>query len=166
MNAKSYMKKRTKTIIYIGISPLILICLLGFLLILSSTGFFRIFTYRSDLNRLLHRTDHQALLVACRLLIKEGYEGKYKIAWPDKHPDVEKLPKEILALKPTYIRVEKDSHVHIELWGGMSHLGVTAYAEDFKKPTKNFNFGNKELIDGLWFRSDFVDLIEKNKEKK
>lgn len=154
------MKKRTK--IYIGISSLVAIGLMGCILMLCGTGVFRIFTLRSDLNRLLHNTDHQALLVACRLLIKEGYEGKYKIAWPDKHPDVEKLPKEILALKPTYIRVEGDDYVHIELWGGMSHIGVTAYAEDFKKPTKNFNFGNKKLIDGLWFRSDFVDLNEEN----
>ncbi|NQT02111.1 MAG: hypothetical protein HQ580_08815 [Planctomycetes bacterium] len=94
--------------------------------------------------------------------MKEGYRGEYKIAWPDKHPDVEKLPKEIIALKPTYIRVEGDDYVHIELWGGMSHLGVTAYAEDFKKPIKNFKYGNKKLIDGLWFRSDFVDLSKEN----
>ena len=151
------MKKRTKTLIYIGISPLVAIGLLYCILILSSIGFFRIFTYRSDLNRIL-QTDHQALLIACRAIMKEGYRGEYKIAWPDKHPDWEMLPKEILALKPNYIRVENDDYVHIELWGGMSHIGVTAYAEDFKKPTKNFKYGNKKLIDGLWFRSDFVDL--------
>ncbi len=156
------MKKRTKTLIYIGISPFVAFGLLCCILILSSTGFLRIFTYKSDLNKLLYRTDHQALLTACRTLIKEGYKGEYMLKGSNKYSDADNLPREILALKPTYIYVENDDYVHIELWGGMSHLGVTAYAEDFKKPTKNFKFGNKKIIDGLWFRSDFVDLSEKD----
>ena len=158
MKARCRIKKRNKILIYIGISPLVAIGLLYCILILSSIGFFRVFTYRSDLNRLLHNTNHHALLIACRDIMKEGYRGKYMLKGSNKHPDADKIPKEILALKPTYIRVENDDYVHIELWGGMSHIGVTAYAEDFKKPTKNFKYGNKKLIDGLWFRSDFVDL--------
>jgi len=127
---------------------------------LMITGVFRIFTLKPRLDTLLHQTDLQALLVACRLIIKEGYEGKYMNAWPDKHPDVEKFPKEILALKPSYIVVLDDGRVRIEMLGGQSHYGVVAYAEDFKEPYEDFIPGHKKLIDGLWFYSDFIDLNE------
>lgn len=149
------MKKRTKILVIIGISALVVTVLFHFLV---TTGLFRIFTLKPRLDTLLYKTDHQALLVACRLLIKEGYEGKYMNAWPDKHPDVEKFPKEILALKPSYIVVLDDGRVRIEILGGQSHYGVVAYAEDFKEPYKDFIPGNKKLIDGLWFYSDFIEL--------
>lgn len=151
------MKKVIKIPVIIGISTLVVIVLFYFLMI---TGVFRIVTLKPRLDTLLHQTDHQALLVACRLLIKEGYEGKYMNAWPDKHPDVKKFPKEILALKPSYIVVMDDGRVRIEMLGGQSHYGVVAYAEDFKEPYKDFTPGHKKLIDGLWFYSDFIKLKE------
>ena len=156
------MKKRTKTLIYIGISPLVVAGLLYVLMFLAACGVFRAITLKFDLDRLLHHTDHQALLAACRSVMKEGYRGDYQIAWPDKHPDAEKLPKEILALKPSYISVLDEGRVIIEMWGGMSHWGVVAYAEDFKEPYEDYTPGNKKLIDGLWFYSDFIDLNEEN----
>lgn len=94
--------------------------------------------------------------------MKEGYKGKYKIAWPYKHPDAEKFPKEILALKPSYISVLDDGRLFIEMLGGQSHYGVVAYAEDFKEPYEGFKPGNKKLIDGLWFYSDFIDLSKED----
>ena len=146
------MKKRIKILI---LFPLVVAILYFFL---SITGVSRVFTLKPRLDNLLHHTDHQALLAACRSLMKEGYKGEYKIAWPDKHPDTEKFPKEILALKPTYVRVFDEGRMHIEMLGGQSHYGVAAYAEDFKEPGKGFYYGNKKLIDGLWFYSDFIDL--------
>lgn len=148
------MKKRIKILGIIGISALFVTVLFYFLMI---TDVYRMVTLKPRLDNLLHQTDHQALLVACRLLIKEGYEGKYMNAWLDKHPDVEKFPKEILGLKPSYIYVH-DDHVSIEMLGGQSHYGVVAYAEDFKEPYEGYTPGNKKLIDGLWFYSDFIDL--------
>ncbi len=156
------MKKHKKILIIIVLSALVLAALYDFFLLLLGAGAFRILTLKSDLDNLLHHTDHQALLAACRLVMREGYRGKYKITWPDKHPDAEKLPKEILTLGPTYVRVLDDKRVRIEMWGGMSHFGVVAYAEDFKEPYEGFKGGNKELIDGLWFYSDFIDLNEGN----
>lgn len=80
------------------------------------------------------------------------------MGWPDKHPDVEKFPKEIRRLKPTYVYVDDNGRVVIEMWGGMSHYGVVAHAKDFQEPYEAYVPGNKKLIDGLWFYSDFIDL--------
>jgi hypothetical protein len=150
------MKKHTKILIYIGISSLVVAILFFFLWI---TGVSRVFTLKPRLDNLLYHTDHQALLAACRSLMKEGYKGKYQIVWPDKHPDTEKFPKEILALKPSFITVY-EGRMFIEMLGGQSFYGVVAYAEDFKEQGKGFHYGNKKLIDGLWFYSDFIDLNE------
>ena len=152
------MKKRTKTLVYIGISPLVVAGLLYCLLILQAVGVFRALTLKSDLDRLLNHTDHVALLTACRTLIEQGYRGEYMLKGPDKHPDAGTLPKEILALKPASISVLEEGRVLIEMWGGMSHWGVVAYAEDFKEPYEDYTPGNTKLIDGLWFYSDFIDL--------
>ena len=145
------MKKRTKTLVYIGI---VIAGLFSAILFLGAGGVFRPITLRFRLDKLLHHTDHQALLAACRTLMKEGYRGQYLTSWPNRHPDVEKFPKEILALKPTYVWVHEDGRVRIEFLGGMSHNGVVAYAEDFKKPYENFKGGHLKLIDGLWIYSD------------
>jgi hypothetical protein len=147
------MKKRTKYNIIVGF--LIVGGLCGLLLVLTSVGLFKAITLKPRLDNLLYHTDHEALLVACRTLIKEGYRGKYHLLWPDKHPDAQHLPKEILALRPSYI-VVYDDHLKIEMWGGMSHYGVTAYAENFESEQQLL--GNKKLIEGLWFYSDFIDL--------
>jgi hypothetical protein len=157
------MKKRTKILIYIGISPLVAAGLLYCFLFLHAAGLFRALTLKSDLDRLLHHTDHPALLAACRNLMKEGYTGQYNLKGTAKHPDADKLPKVILALRPSYVSVlNKEGRVHIEMWGGMSHFGVMAYAEDFKDPHEGFKRGNKKLIDGLWFCSDFIDLSDED----
>lgn len=125
---------------------------------LVGAGALKALTFRSRLNTLLYQTDHQALLTACRKLIDEGHRDQYNMGWPDKHPDADKFPKEILRLKPTYVYVHDDGRVVIEMWGGMSHYGVVAHAEDFQQPYEGYVPGNKKLIDGLWFYSDFIDL--------
>ena len=93
--------------------------------------------------------------------MKEGYKGEYMLKGSNKHPDADKLPKEILKLKPTSVNIFDDGRVTIEMWGGMSHFGVVALSEDFKEPYEDFTPGQKKLIDGLWFYSDFIDLNEK-----
>jgi hypothetical protein len=91
---------------------------------------------------------------------------KYDCKWPDKDPEVKNFPEIILQLKPTYVWIHDEGYVDIELFGGMSHYGVIAYAEDFNEPYEKFNYGNKKLIDGLWFQSDFIDLSNVDLEKK
>jgi len=159
------MKKRTKRLLMvIGISPLA-VAFLWCLSMLWAAGAFKAITVKFRLDNLLHHTDYRALLDACRLLMKEGYRGQYNVEWPNRDPEVDRFPKAILALKPTYVSVQDDGRVVIEMWGGMSHYGVVAYAEDFKEPSEGYVFGNKKLIDGLWFYSDFIDLREAHKQR-
>jgi hypothetical protein len=35
--------------------------------------------------------------------------------------------------------------------GGFDHFGVYAYPEDFKEPHDSFRYGDRKLIDGLWY---------------
>jgi hypothetical protein len=47
--------------------------------------------------------------------------------------------------------------VSIELGGTMRHFGVNAYPEDFRVPFSNYNYGDKELIPGLWYCDDIYN---------
>jgi len=134
-----------------------IIVLVFLFVLLYAFGFFNAIKVRWRLDRLLYRTDHQALLEACRTLIDEGYRGQYVMHWPGRHPEARKIPRIIRSLRPTYVRV-KDDVVIIELWGGMSHYGVRAYSADFSTTRPDFSYGQKKLIDGLWFHSDFIQL--------
>ena len=100
---------------------------------------------------LLYKTDHYALLSACRKVLKETNEGKWErrqySVYHKPDPDVYKLPKIILDLNPTYIYINKN-HLVIEMLGGFSHLGVYAFSENTKV------FGDKKLIEGLWYYDD------------
>ena len=149
--------KRTVKTIVVSSMGVVLCCII---LIVGRAGPCRMLTIKFDLDKLLHRTDHESLLVACRSIMKPEFVGTYLLTWPDKHPDADKLPKEILALKPQGVTVYDDGRVLITVMGGMSHWGVVAYSEDFKEPYEGHIRGNKKLIDGLWFCSDFIDLSE------
>jgi len=59
--------------------------------------------------------------------------GRYDLTGSNKHLDADKLPKDILALKPRRVTVFDDGRVLIEVLGGQSHWGVVAYSEDFKE---------------------------------
>jgi hypothetical protein len=65
----------------------------------------------------------------------------------------------ILALRPTSIYIDDDTGgaVRVEMLGGLGHLGVEAYPENFKEPWPNFKYGDKELIPGLWYYDDAYD---------
>ncbi len=39
----------------------------------------------------------------------------------------------------------------IEMHRGMDHFGVDLYAEDFREPYPDFKYGDRKLIDGLWY---------------
>ncbi len=110
--------------------------------------------------RLLCETDHEVLLEACRELsgraargdLKQG--GRYNVR-RDRHPKASRFPQPILDLNPSYVYIdENDSgRVMVEMHGGLQHFGVQAYTEDYKKPSWAV-YGDKELIDGLWYYDD------------
>ncbi len=121
--------------------------------------------------RLLCETDHKALLEACRELsgwaargdLKQG--GTYNVR-RDRHPKASRFPQPILDLNPSYVYIdENDSgRVMVEMHGGLLHFGVQAYTEDYKKPFPSFEYGDKELIDGLWYYDDgYLDNPEYDK---
>lgn len=143
--------------------------------------------------RLLCETDHQALLDACRDVLRMYNRGDLKKSqyWiRDSHfaerlhyptPSSEKviLPKVILDLEPAMIDIGQDGRIMIEMLGGLSHFGVYAYPEDYKYKGPISAYGDKELIPGLWYYDDgyhekpdyykeidaFIEKYKKKREK-
>ncbi|MFC1760621.1 hypothetical protein ACFL6U_00900 [Planctomycetota bacterium] len=127
--------------------------------------------------RLLHRTDPNELLKACRQTIVRYNNGEYSKAkldfmdLPEEYiseiseedleeildtlkgvteDDLKKIPDIILDLKPAYIWFDNDS-VKVALIGGMDHAGVTAYVNEEEAIIGDDNF---KLIDGLLYYDD------------
>jgi len=83
----------------------------------------------------------------------------------------------ILDLEPTYIYIDQNGRVMVEMLGGLHHFGVYAYPEDYKYKEPISAYGDKELIPGLWYYNDGYQetpdygkkidaLIEKYKKKQ
>jgi hypothetical protein len=113
--------------------------------------------------RLLYKTDHQALLDACKELSKrvatgDMKAGRYYLRGGLRLPVVSGFPKPILDLEPNYVYIdENDSgRVMVEMGGGFAHFGVLAYTEDYKKPSWA-KYGDKQLIEGLWYYDEGYD---------
>lgn len=108
--------------------------------------------------RLLCEIDFQALLEGCREISRMYVTGELKKSQymiriePD--PEVTKFPHVILDLEPTYIDIQNDGIVQVELFGGFVHYGIRAYPEDYKSPFSGFSYGDRELVDGLWYYDD------------
>lgn len=108
--------------------------------------------------RLLCKTDHNALLEACRELSKELAAGdlnpgKYRVRSSRRPPAVSGFPQTILDLKPNYVFIDRTGRVMVEMLGGLGHFGVQAYPENYKKPSYA-KYGDKKLIPGLWYYDD------------
>jgi hypothetical protein len=105
--------------------------------------------------QLLRRTDHQALLVACRAAIATlGSEvaphrgDGLRVSGSDP-----RLPSELKRLEASYIAVSQDA-IHVELGGGFFHYGVDAIASDASPDRRAFLEAmpdHKRLADGLWY---------------
>lgn len=143
------------------------------------------FKYRAQQRRilLLCNTDNQALLKAGREILSKIPKDRF-------HPHTDggrnvgifnvpegiQIPQAIKDLKGGFV-VNYDGYLKIEMHGGMDHFGVKIYPEDFKKPYDSFEYGNRELLPGLWYYDDgylhnseydkrIDQLIEKHKKKK
>ena len=108
--------------------------------------------------RLLYRTDHESLLLACRELSKKKAAGilksqMYNILF-DPHSEAAKFPTAILELEPNYVFIDNDGRIMIEMLGGLDHFGVNAYPEDYEKSSDMEKLGDKKLLDGLWYYDD------------
>ena len=108
--------------------------------------------------RLLCRTDHQALLEACREVLRRGdleIGRSYWLGGRRRRREVSGLPQPILDLAPCSIRIDKryggEPVVRLGLGGSMYYFGVYAYPENYKPPLERFHYGDKELVPGLWY---------------
>jgi hypothetical protein len=101
--------------------------------------------YRShrQRQRLLHETDHHALLAASRELM--GKHAGQDIAQPDQDP---RVPRIIRELEPSYMGISSEQ-LRVELHGGFDHYGFVAFA-------KGANAGDRwtKLVDGLYYYTE------------
>ena len=131
--------------------------------------------------QLLCKTDHEALLKAGRKIlnqIPEDYlntDGK-RVAGVRHLPKGVQIPKTIQDIRPRGFLVDYDGYLIMEMHGGMDHFGVRMYPQDYQEPDRYFKYGDRELLDGLWYYDDGyihnpeydkrIDaLIEKNENK-
>ena len=117
---------------------------------------------------LLYKTDHQALLEACREISERITSGEIKIDYNhtyydysgDLDPEKKLFPKPILDLKPFHVYVEGNGMVDIFM-APVVPYGVRVYPEGMKRDY----YGDLELIPGLWYYDqDFVSHPEHKKE--
>lgn len=108
--------------------------------------------------QLLYRTDHVALLAACRQVITNRHTFAPDRDWhatenSDRSfidPKDPRVPASIVALQPRDI-IASDSDVHLELHGGFDHYGVIAFSEHAASSQTNGFSGPFQLIPDLWY---------------
>jgi hypothetical protein len=121
--------------------------------------------------RLLYKTDHQALLGACRELsrrvsVGDLKPGKYLLSGSSHRKEVSQFPQPILDLGPINVFIDYDGRVMLEMAGGLDHFGVSAYPKDYKKPPHAEKLGDKKLIDGLWYYDDGYRVRPEDYDKR
>lgn len=152
-----------KSLIIVIAFPFVIACVIGlvellFILLHPSGIFLEAEKGQQRQERLLCETDFQALLEGCREISRMYATGELKKSQymiriePD--PDASKFPKVILDLEPTCVNIQGDGMVQVELLGGFVHYGVCAYPENYKAPFSGFSYGDRELIDRLWYYDD------------
>ena len=127
--------------------------------------------------RLLCETDHQALLSACRELSRQVKSGRRKDGVYED-PEVLRFPEPIPSLQPKFVTIGRDGLVRLEMGLGLWPLGVQAYPESYPEYPPPFKYGDRKLLEGLWYYEDgysihseaydkrIDELLSKNKKLK
>jgi hypothetical protein len=117
------------------------------LFVLPCTPFFWIpvdvYNSHRERQRLLHETDHYALLAASRKLMRE-HAGE-EMAKTDQDP---RVPRVIREPGPSYMSISTDQ-LRVELHGGFDHYGFIALPDGVDRGEEP-----GRLIDGLYYYSD------------
>jgi len=105
--------------------------------------------------KLLFESNHEELLLACRKMLLEAEDGKrdYGELWfgdEEGKKLFECLPEPLKNIEPVYIVISHES-IMVALWGGMYHMGLIVFSEDFPAWGDKCH---KELIEGLWYYDD------------
>jgi hypothetical protein len=143
------------------ISTMRAVCLLALFVLVGIPIFcmlFLGFRINREFVRLMHQTDHQRLLKACRELsanVNPGY-GEYgirqqKILHPTVDSERRQLPREILDLNPECVVIYGDGIVSILFLGDFR---VYAYPKDYEPGLEDYEYGDEKIIDGLWLYHD------------
>jgi hypothetical protein len=69
-------------------------------------------------------------------------------------PAAGKFPQPIRALKPRHVIIADDGRVRLEMFSGWWPFGVYAYPEGYKRRFPRQKYGDRQLIDGLWYYDD------------
>jgi len=109
--------------------------------------------------KLLYHTDHEELLKAGREILKKGpkdpmnyhYYGPMHIdGFPV--PRGIRIPKVIRKLRPHASLINFSGYVVLQMQENIAErFGVRIYPEGFKARSRYFDYGNKELLPGLWY---------------
>ena len=78
-----------------------------------------------------------------------------------------RFPKVILDLQPRYVHINENNsgRVGIPIFEGFDHFGVNAYTEDYMESGPKHEYGDRELIPGLWYYDDgYIDDPEYDKK--
>jgi hypothetical protein len=119
---------------------------------------------------LLYKTNHQALLAACRKVSKkvtngDMKNGPYRLrSGPDRW--FAGFSRPILNLRPNRVYINFDGRVKLEMAGGLDHFGVYAYPEGYKLQLHTEKLGDKKLLDGLWYYDDGYRVRPEDYDKR
>ena len=77
------------------------------------------------------------------------------------------FPKPILELDPAYIYIDENNKesILLAMAGGLDHFGLIAYSEDYKPWQSDFQYGDRELIPGLWYYDEGYSEYSKGPSK-
>jgi len=109
--------------------------------------------------KLLYHTDHEELLKAGREILKKGPKDpmNYKYYGPmhiDGFPVPRgiRIPKVIRKLRTHASLINFSGYVVLQMQENITErFGVRIYPEGFKARSRYFDYGNKELLPGLWY---------------
>lgn len=113
---------------------------------------------------LLYHSDYEELLKAGREILSQGPKDlkNYRYFGP-MHingfpvPRGVPIPKVIRKLRPYATLINFNGFIVVQMEEGLVGFGVKIYPEGFKEPHRDFEYGNKELLPGLWYFDEKYD---------
>jgi hypothetical protein len=121
---------------------------------------------------LLHYTDPEELLEAGRDILRQGPQDlkNYHYLGPQHIdgfpvPRYVRIPRAIKRLSPRATLINYNGYVVLHMLQTRSRcFGVRIYPEGFQPKSRNFNYGHRELLPGLWYYdSNYNNIPEYDK---
>ncbi len=149
------MRKASKVVLVASAMIFAAIVVASFRLPIPTSWLFRFLSWRIESKqvRIFCRTDHEALLKACRELSaqmpKGGREARvYEVGVFSGRS----LPRPIRTLRPREVMVNPDGTVRLSMFSGWHPFGVWASPEGYEGQRPQV--AQRKLLDGLWYYDD------------